>query len=261
MRSYRAVWTLIVGATALAACGPSPWEEARTADTIEALDAFVAQNPESEHVGEAMARIDALWQARWDDVAAANTRSEYVEFVRSGATGGRLDAARNTVMALQEKPEAADGYVEMSGMYGSTGLIEDVDAVAARYEGVVAGMPASVEYSIEAGTGADGEQQFFHFDWNALALTLGVAADVKGVVELHPAGAEPVRYELFGLVAGPENRAAGSFLVGRGPDLLWSKVEGMTLAPTASGEPQRVLEAGEAVLFAINKHKSLEYVP
>ena len=140
-------------------CGPSAWDEARTADTIEALEAFVEQNPESEHVGEAMARIDSLWQTRWVEVSAANTRSKFVEFVRSGASGDHLAAAREAVMALQEQPSAAGGKIEMYGMYGPSGLIEDVDAIASRYDGVIAGMPASVEYAIKAGVDADGEPQ------------------------------------------------------------------------------------------------------
>ena len=251
----------LAAALLLSACGPSAWDQARTADTIEALDAFVEQNPESEHVGEAMARIESLWQMRWDEVSAANTRSEYVEFVRSGASGDQLAAARAAVMALQEQPSAAGGKIEMSGMYGPSGLIEDVDAIATRYDGVIAGMPASVEYSIKAGANADGKQQYFNFDWSAMVLTLGAPANVEGVVELQTEGGEIVRYELFGLIPGPDSKAIGSYLVGRGPDLLWSNVEGMKLASNEDGEPQDVLEADEAVLFALNEYMGIEYIP
>jgi hypothetical protein len=261
MSKNRLAVALVATAVLLNACGPSAWEEARTADTIEALEAFVEQNPGSEHVGEAMARIESLWQTRWDEVSAANTRSKFVEFVRSGASGDHLAAARKAIMALQEQPLAAGGKIEMYGMYGPSGLIEDVDAIATRYEGVISGMPASVEYSIKAGTNADGEQQYFSFDWSAMVLTLDAPANVEGVVELKKEGGETVRYELFGLVPGPDRTAVGSYLVGRGPDLLWSNVEGMELASNADGEPQHVLEADEAVLFALNEHMSIEYVP
>ena len=261
MNESRAIWALLAAVTLLAACAPSPWEEARTADTIPALEAFVAKNPDSEHVDEAMARIDALWQAGWNGVAASNTRSEYVEFVRSGASGKHLEAARDAVLTLQEQPAAAGGAIEMFGIYGPSGLIEDVEAIATRYEGVIAGMPASIEYSIKAGTDADGEHQLFNYDWTERVLTFGATANVEGSVELQPESGETVRYELYGLVPGPDNQATGSFLVGRGPDLLWSRVEGMTLAPTAAGEAERVLAADEAVLFALNDYMSIEYVP
>jgi hypothetical protein len=245
----------------LAACGPSDWDQAQTADSIEALEDFASQHPDSEHLGEARARIEALWQERWDEATAAGTRSAFIEFVRSGAGGDRLQAARDAVMTLQEQPEAADGKVEMSGEYGPSGLIENVDAIGARYEGVVAGLPATVEYSIKAGSDANGEQQFFHFDWDARELTLGAPADVDGVVELKPESGETVRYELFGLIPGPDGRAAGTYLAGRGPDLLWSNVEGMTLASATGGDPQHVLKADEAVLFELSNRMSLEYVP
>lgn len=261
MKGIRALLILLAAATQMAACGPSAWDEARSADTIDALQEYVSQHPDSEHVGEARARIEALWQERWDEAKAAGTRSEYVEFVRSGAAGDRLQAARDAVMALQEQPGAADGKVEMSGEYGPSGLIENVDAIGARYEGVIAGLPAIVEYSIKAGSNANGEQQFFHFDWDARELTLGAPADVEGVVELKPESGETVRYELFGLIPEPASRAAGSYLAGRGPDLLWSNVEGMTLAPAADGDPQHDLKADEAVLFELSNRMSLEYVP
>ncbi len=164
-------------------------------------------------------------------------------------------------MALQEQPAAAGGKIEMYGVFGPSGLIEDVETIATRYEGVVAGLPASVEYSIKAGIDANGEQQVFNFDWSTRVLTLGTTADIEGVVELQIEGGETARYELFGLILAPDSGSTGSYLVGRGHDLLWSSVKGMTLAPTADGEPQRDLEADEAVLFAINEYMSLEYVP
>lgn len=261
MQTSRGILTLIVLTGLLAACAPSAWEDARTSDTIEALEAFVAENPESEHVSEAMARIEALWKARWDEVSAANSRSEFVDFVRSGASGDHLAAARDAIMALQEQPSAAAGKIEMIGMYGPSGLIEDVETIATRYDGVVAGFPASVEYSIKAGISAAGEQQHFNFDWTDMVLTLRAPANVSGIVDLQLEGGESVRYELFGLIPGSDGKAAESYLVGRGPDLLWSSVEGMKLAPNAEGMPQHVLEANEAVLFALNEHLSLEYVP
>jgi len=261
MSENTVLWALVASAFALSGCGPSPWEKARASDSIEEIEAFVEQYPDSEHVDEAVSMVEALWQARWDNVADANARSVYVEFVRSGAPGDHLDAAREAVMALQEQPAAAGGKIEMSGIYGPSGLIEDVDTIATRYEGVIAGLPATVEYSIRAGSDANGEQQYFNFDWNKRALTLGATADVQGVVELKTEGGETVKYELFGLILGPDNRAAGSFLVGRGPDLLWSSVDGMSLAPTAGDKSQYVLKGDEAVLFAINEHMSIEYVP
>jgi len=252
---------LLTTALLLAGCGPSPWEEARNADTIEALTAFAEQHPDSEHVDNAIARIEALWQARWEEAAAADTRSGYVEFVRSGASGAMLAAARAASMALQEQPAAAAGRIEMYGMYGPSGLIEDVDTVTTRYSGIVAGKPATVQYSITAGSDADGEQQFFSFDWSERSLTFGAPAAVEGYVELEIESDETVRYELFGMVPGPDGRASGSYLVGRGPDVLWSRVEGMRLAPSAESEAPRVLAADEAVLFALNEHLGLEYVP
>jgi len=261
MNESTVLWALIATAFVLAGCGPSPWEKARTSNSIEAIEAFIAQNPDSEHVDEAKAIVETLWQARWDDVAKADSRSAYVEFVRSGAPSDHVDAAREAVMALQEERAAASGKIEMSGIYGPSGLIEDVDTIATRYEGVIAGLPATVEYSIKAGNDANAEQQYFSFDWTARVLTLGAPADVQGVVELQTEDGATVKYELFGLIPGPDNRAAGSFLVGRGPDLLWSSVKGMSLAPTAGDESKHVLEADEAVLFAINEHMSIEYVP
>jgi len=261
MSNNRFFCALIALMILLTACGPSAWEDARTSDTIEALKAFVAQNPDSEHVSEAMARIEALWQSRWDEVSAANTRSEFVDFVRSGAPSDHIAAAREAIMALQEQPSAAAGKIEMYGMYGPSGLIEDVDTIATRYDGVVAGFPASVEYSIKAGTDASGDQQHFNFDWTTMVLTLKAPASISGVVDLQIDGDESVRYELFGLILGPDSKATGSYLVGRGPDLLWSSVEGMSMAPSADGEPQHVLEVNEAILFALNEHLSIEYVP
>ncbi len=261
MSKKRFLGALFATAVLSTACGPSAWEEVQRSDTIAALESFVAQNPDSEHVGEAVARIEALWQTRWGEVSASNTRSEFVEFVRSGASGDHLAAAREAVMGLQEQPLAAGGKIEMYGMYGPSGLIEDVETIATRYDGVIAGLPASVEYSINAGTNANGEQQYFNFDWSTMVLTLGAPASVEGVVELQKTGGEAVLYELFGLIPGPDREATGSYLVGRGPSLLWSSVKGMRLAPTADGEPQQVLEANEAVLFALNEHMSIEYVP
>jgi len=258
---YSRYLALLVMGLLLAGCGPSPWDEARTTDTIEALETFAEQHPDSEHVDDAVARIEALWQARWEEAAAADTRSGYIEFVRSGASGARLAAARAAIMALQEQPAAAAGRIEMSGIYGPSGLIEDVDIVATRYSGIVAGMPATVQYSITAGSDADGEQQFFSFDWTERSLTFGAPASVEGYVELETESGETVRYELFGMVPGPDGRAFGSYLVGRGPNLLWSRVEGMTLASTTAGDPQRILEGDEGVLFALNEHLGLEYVP
>ena len=254
-------FAVISASLTLAACGPSPWEEARSTDTIEAFEAYIAANPDGEHVAAAQARIDALWDTKWAATSAANTREGYIEFVRSGASSERINAARDAILALQEDPAAAGGKVEMSGMFGSSGLIEYVDGVGTRYEGSIAGMPAKVAYAITTGTDDSGEQRFFDFDWTAREMTFGVPANVDGTIELQTPDGETVTYELFGLVPGPDNRATDSYLAGRGPDLLWSHVDGMSLAATADGDPPRELASGEAVLFAINEHFGLEYVP
>lgn len=253
--------TLLATALLVGACGPSAWDEARDADTIASLEAFVQQNPDSEFVDQANSRIRNLWQLRWEEVSAVNTLEGYVDFARSGATGDELAATRDAVIAQHDEASGPRGNVEMSGMFGSSGMIENVEAIATRYDGLVAGMPATVAYSVMAGANAAGEQQYFAFRDGDNVLSIRSDADVAGTVEIESGAGGSIRYELFGLVKAPDDDLVGSFLVGKGPDILWSNVAGMTLAGSASGAPQRQLIDGEAVLFAVHDSFGLVYVP
>ena len=242
-------------------CGQSAWEQAKSEDTVDALKVFIQQNPDSDFIAEANTRIKSLRQVQWKEVAATNTLDGFVDYVRSGAVREELVAARDAVVSLHDEASGPRGNVELSGMFGSSGMIENADAVATRYEGKVAGMPASVEYTVSAGVNVDGEQQYFAFRDGDNVLSIRGPEAVTGMVEIETKDGDKVRYELFGLVKGPDDDLVGSFLVGRGPDLLWSNVVGMTLAASADGGPQRALEADEAVLFAVHEDFGLVYVP
>lgn len=291
--------TLIVLALAgigavLSACGASDWEKAQEADTIEALDAYVRANPNGEHVAAAELRIEALaWaeaegadsrdgylayldrlpgggqaeEARerlaeidWQAASAAGTVEGYADYIRSAPGEARVIAARNAVVELQPDATADRPAVELSGMF-SGGIVRHVEYVAARYEGEIAGMPASVAYAVVAGSNGDGEQQFFTFQDGDNVLSIRANLTVQGSVTLQTPGGEAVEYELFGLVKADDDDLVGSYLVGRGPDLLWSSVAGLTTEPAEFGADGAVLSDGDGVLFAVHDNFRLLYVP
>jgi hypothetical protein len=91
----RVAATLLLAAL-LAACDPvgKAWDEARSADTIDAYQSFLAANPGSEYESEAMQRIDGL---AWDAARAANTEESYAQYLSDHSDGAHATEAAERV--------------------------------------------------------------------------------------------------------------------------------------------------------------------
>lgn len=287
---------VVIVTLCLGACGPSEWEKAKSADTIEALEAFVRSNPTSEFKDAATARIgELIWndatasntresferylsayadgpnakeaqtrigEIRWDEAVAVNTIEGFTNFLRAGASDVQIDAARDAVKSLQPDALAERPAVEISGIF-SGGIVKYVDHIGVRYEGEIAGLPARVAYVVSAGSDSDGKQQYFVYQDGDAVLALKANPSVAGTIELQTPADGAISYELFGLLKGASDDLVGSYLVAKakGPNQLWSRVEGLALAKTAHNVPGSVLSAGEAILFAVHDNFRLLYVP
>ena len=80
----------------LAACDPvgKAWDEAQSANTIEAYQAFLTANPDSEYEARARTRIDDL---AWDAASAANTEVSYAQYETDYPEGAHLQEATERI--------------------------------------------------------------------------------------------------------------------------------------------------------------------
>jgi len=78
--------TIVIALTLVYGCGSSTWSDAQEADTYEAYQAYVEDNPEGEHITEAKKRADSrYWNSIKNDTTAAAFETYLDEF-----PGGRF---------------------------------------------------------------------------------------------------------------------------------------------------------------------------
>jgi hypothetical protein len=87
--------TLLLAAM-LAACDPvgKAWDQAQSANTIDAYKSFLAANPGSGYESEAMQHIDGL---AWDAASAANTEESYAQYQADYPAGTHADEAAERI--------------------------------------------------------------------------------------------------------------------------------------------------------------------
>jgi hypothetical protein len=284
----------ILGVILLSACGPSPWERAQQTNTIEAYKSFVAEHTDSEFAVAANRRIEELsWTAvlaaptidgydgflkaypnspnataahaalvdlRWARAESANTIDAYADFARTVASPEQTARARAAVKSLgRNAPKSSPGNVRLEGVFADN-MTKYIAAIAVAYNGMIAGYPAKIHYSVRVAKDGKGQQEYFVFNNSGTALSMPAPAEIHGTVELSYQG-KPLTFELSRIVQSPAAEFAGSFLVARKPPMLWSDVGGLTLFKTSHNGSGEQLAAGEAVLFEIQSDFTLLYVP
>jgi hypothetical protein len=284
----------ILGVILLSACGPSPWERAQQANTIEAYRSFVAEHNDSEYAAAARKRIEELsWTAvmaaptiegydgflkaypsspnataaraalvalQWTRAESANTFDAYADFARTVASPEQTARARAVVKSLGlNAPKSPPGTVQLEGVFAGN-MTKYISAIDVAYNGMIAGYPARIHYSVNVGKDGKGQQEYFVFNNSGTALAMSAPAEIHGTVELSNEG-KPLTFELSRIVQSPAAEFAGSFLVARKPPKLWSDVAGLTLFKTSHNDSGEQLAAGEAVLFEIQPDFTLLYVP
>ena len=87
--------TLVLAAL-LAACDPvgKAWDQAQSANTIDAYQAFLTANPDSEYEAQARQRIDDL---AWETASAANTEESYAQYQSDYPDGAHLEDAAERI--------------------------------------------------------------------------------------------------------------------------------------------------------------------
>ena len=71
------------------------WEAARSADTVQAYQRFLASFPDGEFASQAQARVRELQEAEdWQKAMRADTAAAYQEFVTRHPQGRNSDEAR-----------------------------------------------------------------------------------------------------------------------------------------------------------------------
>ncbi len=287
--------TMLLGPFLLTACGPSAWEQAQQANTVEAFEKFVQANPQSEFADIARTRIDEhLWadasrtdslesyeryiarhpggghsraaqdkiaDLRWKTASSINTIDAYADFVRSTTDRGRIEQARAAVKALHSgSAPKTRPLVELDGIFGNN-TIKYVRYIAVKYRGEVAGVPATVDYVVSAGLDASGQQQYFSYQEGGAEMALLTYPTVQGTIDLESTARGRTTLTLSGLVENPRKDLVGSYLVARDPQWLWSRTEGLEMAKPAHDTSIDKLKLDKAALFEVRSDYSLVYVP
>ncbi|MGA8203161.1 MAG: hypothetical protein WB812_01505 [Woeseiaceae bacterium] len=80
----------------LAACDPvgKAWDQAQSANTIDAYQAFLAANPDSEYEAQARQRIDDL---AWETASAANSEESYAKYQTDYPDGAHLQESAERI--------------------------------------------------------------------------------------------------------------------------------------------------------------------
>jgi hypothetical protein len=284
----------LLSAAVLSACGPSPWESAKKADSIETYQSFVAAHADSEFAAAARKRIEELsWAAvtatptidgydkflksysdspnataartalvglRWARAESTNTIDAYADFARTVALPEQTARARAAVKSIGlNAPKAQPGNVRIEGVFADN-MTKYVSVIEVAYNGMIAGYPAKIRYTVRVTKSAKGQQEYFVFNDSGTSLAMSAPAEVKGMIELSLEG-KPVKFELSRIASGPAAELGGSFLVALKPPMLWSDVTGLTLFKTTHNDAAEQLAAGEAVLFEVQPDFTLLYIP
>jgi hypothetical protein len=295
MRCAQVSRAMLAALFLLTACGPSPWEQAQQANTVEAFETFVQANPQSEFAPIALTRIDELlWveastansietyerylakhpdgshsaaahlqiaDLRWQAASAMNTVDGYADFVRSTADSNRIEQARAAIKVLHSSsaPET-QVLVELDGIFADN-TIKYVRNIGVQYQGQVAGVPATVNYSVGAGFDASGEQQYFAAQEGGAELALLAYPTVQGTIDLENTAHGKITLMLSGLVENAQKDLVGSYLVARDPQWLVSRTEGLEVAKAAHDTSVDTLKLDSAALFEVQSDFSLVYLP
>jgi len=86
---------VILACAVLYGCGSSTWEDAREADTYEAYEAYIEDNPKGEHVEQAKKRAEnRYWNAIKND-STANAFEKYIAQFPNGQYRAEAQIKRN----------------------------------------------------------------------------------------------------------------------------------------------------------------------
>jgi len=157
---------VIASCLLLAGCSQreKAWEAARTANTPESYDQFLADYPVGEFASQAKARAAELRETRdWEKAMATNTLDGYRAFVKAHPDGRMGDEARIRIESFAlsaPMPESAPGLATLEGPATPTG-----------------------GYRIQLGAFSGGEKQAMN-EWRRLqtdfpALLQGLTPSVK----------------------------------------------------------------------------------
>ena len=125
------------------------WEAARSADTLQAYQRFLASFPDGEFVSQAQARVRELQEAEdWQKAMRADTAEAYQQFVTRHPQGRNSDEARIRIgnLALAQTPSGTPQ--EMAAP------LEPSPGTAAAPAAATSGM-----YRIQLGAFAGGDKQ------------------------------------------------------------------------------------------------------
>lgn len=76
--------TIVIALTLVYGCGSSTWSDAQEADTYEAYQAYVEDNPEGERIAEAKERADSLYWNSIKNDSTANVFETYLDKFPNG---------------------------------------------------------------------------------------------------------------------------------------------------------------------------------
>jgi hypothetical protein len=155
---------LIVSLSIAAGCSrrQQEWQAARSADTVQAYQRFLAAFPDGEFVSQAQARVRELQEAEdWQKAMRADTPEAYQQFVARYPTGRMSDEARIRVgnFALAQTPSGTPQ--ETAAPLATGGTLEPGAANA-----VTAAAPGGA-YRIQLGAFAGGDKQAMN-EWRRL---------------------------------------------------------------------------------------------
>ncbi|SMO69254.1 SH3 domain-containing protein [Fodinibius sediminis] len=112
----------------LSACSSSTWEEARQADTYEAYQAYISENPDGEHLEKARKRADNRY---WTAIEHDTTARSFEKYLKEFPEGSHRPEA-------QQKMEELSGTATEGRVTGSNIIIRSDHTTRSPSAGVVA---------------------------------------------------------------------------------------------------------------------------
>jgi hypothetical protein len=128
---FIAVATACIMLIGILGCSSSTWEDAEQADTHEAYQAYIADNPEGEHMEEAKRRADTRY---WDDIKTDTTAAAFETYLDEFPDG----QFRSQAQTKRDRFSSNGGTATSARVTGSNVIIRSDHTTTSASAGVVA---------------------------------------------------------------------------------------------------------------------------
>ena len=155
MKVLKYVGAVLIAGAFFAGCDrqPQAWEEASSADTVAAYDAYLEDYPEGEHAAEARARRDSLAEAEaWAKAEDADSVEAYEAYLADHPGGAHAAQARAHVAearvegAWEEARSAnsAEAYADFARNHPGDTRAAEARLLGKMLGGIETGRPANI---------------------------------------------------------------------------------------------------------------------